>query len=87
MALCQLEMACYQNPLGIFPNFFSLTKLTVGVEVERRRQDGEGEISLWFLPAWIAENDEALTTTAPLRLKLTISLTARDESSSHPGRK
>ena len=22
-------MACYQNPLGIFPNFFSLTKLTV----------------------------------------------------------
>ena len=48
-----------------------------GVEVERRRlQDGEGEISLWFLPAWIAENDEALTTTAPLRLKLTISLSA-----------
>ena len=22
-------MACYQNPRGIFPNFFSLTKLTV----------------------------------------------------------
>ena len=29
MALGQLKMACYQNPWGIFPNFFSLTKLTV----------------------------------------------------------
>ena len=46
-----------------------------GVEVERSEREGEGEISLWFLPAWIAENDEALTT-APLRLKLTISLNA-----------
>ena len=26
-------MACYQNPLGIFPNFFNLTKLTVDADL------------------------------------------------------
>ena len=48
-------MACYQNPLGIFPNFFSLTKLTVYISMICYKRLQSYQVSPiistgWFIP-------------------------------------
>ena len=62
-------MACYQNLRGIFPNFFSLTKLTVcgpkTVSLIRRAQHPRnvGLVGLWEKAAVVGSKQKKLKAT------------------------